>query len=194
MPSIPDTPRAVDALDELRRLQRTGCTLRQAAEFFDSLPAAEIGDLTPSRFTGSELPTGHLFDGMLTDSGWYGKSFRTADNVQPLLFSAGEAVFAINPILLPPLTIASRTPRIIARGFKRSLPALRHLVGTRKAHARLRAIDHNGVETAAMVYDSLPIIDVFKKVSADTFLGLMDYRGTPDPYFFVIDRDHPALG
>ena len=46
-----------------------------------------------------------------------------------------------------------------------------------------------GVATAAMVYDTLPIIDVFRRVTADRVLGLMDLRGLTEPFFFLLDRD-----
>jgi hypothetical protein len=45
------------------------------------------------------------------------------------------------------------------------------------------------VQTAAMVYDALPIIDVFRRVARETLLGLMDLRGLAEPYFFLLDRD-----
>jgi hypothetical protein len=40
-----------------------------------------------------------------------------------------------------------------------------------------------------MVYDALPIIDVFRRVTADRVLGLMDLRGLAEPFFFLLDRD-----
>ena len=46
--------------------------------------------------------------------------------------------------------------------------------------------------TAAMVYDALPIIDVFRRICADTVLGLMDMRGLRDPFFFLLQRDAPG--
>jgi hypothetical protein len=40
-----------------------------------------------------------------------------------------------------------------------------------------------------MVYDALPVIDIFRKVDADTVLGLMDVRGeTPSAWFYFILR------
>ena len=50
-------------------------------------------------------------------------------------------------------------------------------------------VEHRGVGTAAMVYDALPIIDVFRRISADAVLGLMDLRGLAEPFFFVLRRD-----
>ncbi len=66
--------------------------------------------------------------------------------------------------------------------------ALKPAIRTKKHRARLRAVEHRGVVTAAMVYDHLPIIDVFRRVDADTLLGVMDLRGA-EPYFFILQRD-----
>jgi hypothetical protein len=43
-----------------------------------------------------------------------------------------------------------------------------------------------------MVYDALPIVDVFRRISPGTLLGLMDLRGLTDPFFFLLQRDAPA--
>jgi hypothetical protein len=40
-----------------------------------------------------------------------------------------------------------------------------------------------------MIYDHLPIIDIFRRVDEDTLLGVMDMRGLADPYFFILRRD-----
>jgi len=58
----------------------------------------------------------------------------------------------------------------------------------RSARGEIFAVEHRGVVTAAMVYDHLPIIDVFRLVDAGTLLGVMDLRGLP-PYVFVLTRD-----
>ena len=50
-------------------------------------------------------------------------------------------------------------------------------------------MEHRGVSTATMIYDALPIHDVFRKVDDDTVLGLMDLRGLPQPFFFVLRRE-----
>ena len=69
---------------------------------------------------------------------------------------------------------------------------VRPLLHTKRPKARLRVMEHRGVATAVMVYDTLPIIDVFRRVDADTALGLMDLRGLPAPFFFLLERDDPA--
>jgi hypothetical protein len=47
---------------------------------------------------------------------------------------------------------------------------------------------HRGVPTTALVYDRLPVVDVFRRVSPDLLLGLMDMRGLPDPFAFLLER------
>ncbi len=66
--------------------------------------------------------------------------------------------------------------------------AVRPLLTTREPKARLRAVEHRGVVTAAMLYDALLIVDVFRRISADTVLGVMDMRGLTGPFFFVPGR------
>lgn len=173
----------------LRALQQNGCTRAQAQELFDGLPAAQVSDLAPGRWVGSELATGHTFDGLLAASGWYGKEFRSAEEVDPLLFRNNTPVFAVNPGLLPPMSVIAQVPRPLVALAKKGLPVLRFLLGTRKGRARLRLVEHRGVQTVAMVYDQKPIIDVFRKVSDSTLLGVMDCRGLDEPYFFVLDRE-----
>jgi hypothetical protein len=50
-------------------------------------------------------------------------------------------------------------------------------------------VEHRGVATAAMLYDRLPIVDVFRRLDAITLLGLMDARGIPQPFFFRLHRE-----
>ncbi len=50
-------------------------------------------------------------------------------------------------------------------------------------------MEHRGRVTATMIYDARPIHDVFRRVDGDTALGLMDLRGVPRPFFFVLRRE-----
>ncbi|WP_324273741.1 DUF4334 domain-containing protein [Blastococcus brunescens] len=45
------------------------------------------------------------------------------------------------------------------------------------------------MSTAAMVYDALPVIDVFRRVGPDVVVGAMDMRGLPAPFFFLLERE-----
>ena len=60
---------------------------------------------------------------------------------------------------------------------------------TRRARARLRMTNYRGKKSATMIYDNLPINDVFRKVDNDTVLGAMDLKGMEQPFFFVLRRE-----
>ena len=49
-------------------------------------------------------------------------------------------------------------------------------------------VEHRGVSSAAMLYDHLPIVDVFRRLDAHTLLGVMDARGISQPFFFTLRR------
>jgi hypothetical protein len=49
--------------------------------------------------------------------------------------------------------------------------------------------EYRGVVTATMIYDSLPINDMFRAVDINKRLGVMDLRGMAQPFFFVLHRD-----
>jgi hypothetical protein len=69
------------------------------------------------------------------------------------------------------------------------------LLQTEQPKARLRMTEYRGVVSATMIYDSLPINDVFRKVDEDCVLGAMDMRSTPQPFFFVLRREgRPDFG
>jgi Domain of unknown function (DUF4334)/GXWXG protein len=166
-----------------------GADRDEVLAWFDALPAVRTDDML-GRWRGSGLPTGSRFDGLLEASGWYGKEFVDAETAHPLLFAdrAGRPRPG-NPSLVPIALVRdfpwTARPAVVRRLF----PLVRPLLTTRRPRARLRALEHRGVTTAAMVYDTLPVIDVFRRVDDDVRLGLMDLRGLPEPFFFVLRRD-----
>lgn len=160
----------------------------QVLRVFDSLPGIRAEELT-GRWHGREIATGHPLDGLLGPTGWYGKQFDDIDHVHPLLFrSASGEIYPASPRRMP-LGLAGRVPTALVEAGRPLATRMRPLMRTARHAARLRNLEHRGVVTAAMVYDALPIIDVFRAVDADTLLGLMDYRAHPAPYFFVLERD-----
>jgi hypothetical protein len=180
----------VDLADPAHRLAALagGCTAEEALGLFDELPAVEV-DAVLGPWRGSEVPTGHRLDGMLVTAGWHGKRFESAESVHPLVFAApGGGRVSVNPALVPMQLVHRLGPRVqhplAARAFRAALP----LLATRRPAARLRMVRHRGVVTAGMVYDALPIIDVFRRVDDDTLLGVMDLRGA-DPYVFALHRE-----
>ena len=171
---LPDAPTTTDA----------------ALELFDASEAVSP-DFMVGTWHGAELPTGHPMDGLLAASGWWGKQFVDAETVHPLLFPArdGASLWALNPALaFGGLGLATKLP-LKNRSFVGPIAAFRPVLQARSAKARLRTTRFRGVDSATMIYDQLPIMDVFHRLSDDTVIGAMDLRGVRQPYFFVLHRD-----
>ena len=158
-----------------------------SAECPISTPTTASG--TASRWRGSGLPTGSPLDGLLEAYGWSGKEFLDAERVHPLLFGAPGGPRPIDPALIPMGVLRDRPAVAHSAAARRAFTVVRPLLRTAKPRARLRTVEHRGVATAAMVYDALPIIDVFRRVTADRVLGLMDLRGLTQPFFFLLERE-----
>lgn|GEM_PF-10442 len=137
-----------------------------------AVPDAELealwGTLPPVRpdelrglWRGWPVTARHRTRGLLDRSGWYGKLFRSDDDVAPLVCrDAGGGL---------------RVDRPLARGG-----------------AALRVVEHAGVRTAAMLYDGMPVIDLFVRLGPDAVLGIMTGRDTRDdgiPFVFVLEAD-----
>ena len=164
------------------------CTTHQALEFFDALPTVSANDIR-GRWAGRELETRHPWDGLLTASGWYGKQFDSPEAVHPLLFQTPNGtVFPVNPARIP-LNLAGRVPLAAVSAARRLLDVTMPLLRAYEPKARLRNLEHRGKVSATMMYDQLPIIDVFRRIDDTTLLGLMDMRAAAQPYFFVLTCD-----
>jgi hypothetical protein len=90
--------------------------------------------------------------------------------------------------MAPALRWLDRWPLPKSPAIGRALQWLLPLLSTRRPRARLREITHRGRVSAAMVYDQLPIIDVFRRLDDDTVLGLMDQKESEQTFFFVLRR------
>ncbi|MCV7152157.1 DUF4334 domain-containing protein [Mycolicibacterium pyrenivorans] len=170
-------------------------TTVDALALFDFLPAVDP-EFMIGTWHGAELPTGHPLDGMLAASGWWGKAFLDGETVHPLLFrtSDGAALWALNPApAFGGLGLATRIPTVKRHNFAGVIAALKPVLQARGPKARLRTTRYRGVDTATMIYDQLPINDVFRLLDdtagSETVLGAMDLRGIRAPYFFVLHRD-----
>ena len=130
--------------------------------------------------------------GLLGVSGWWGKQFVDAETVHPLLFpnSAGDALWPMNPLLAFGGLGAARLPGVKRLSFGKPVAGLRPVLRTSTPKARLRTTRYRGVDTATMIYDQVPVNDVFRKIDEDTVIGAMDYRGGRRPYFFVLRRNN----
>jgi hypothetical protein len=178
--------------------QRWVDTHRNGAEpdvvlaFFDGLPPVRTDQLL-GVWRGSGLPTGSGLDGLLEAYGWYGKEFLGPESVHPLLFRGRDGrPRPVDPSLIP-LGLVRDHPGLARLWPVRTVACrIRPLLHTNRPKARLRMVEHRGVTTAAIVYDTLPIIDVFRRVGPDLVIGAMDMRGLPAPFFFLLERDQPA--
>ena len=98
-------------------------------------------------------------------------------------------VFNVNPAAIP-VGFVVRHPNLFRHSLAgRLFRAFSMLLQTEQPKARLRMTEYRGVVSATMIYDSLPINDVFRKVDEDCVLGAMDMRFTPQPFFFVLRRE-----
>jgi Domain of unknown function (DUF4334)/GXWXG protein len=170
-----------------------GTTAATALAFFDELPAVDLAGVL-GRWRGSGLPTGSPLDGLLEAYGWYGKEFIDPETVHPLLFRDRDGRSApVSPAGAPVGLLRQRPELARLPGARAAFAAVRPLLRARHPAARLRMLEHRGVLTAAMIYDALPIIDVFRRVDDDTLLGFMDLRGLREPFLFVLRRDAPRV-
>ena len=177
----------MSTLDKFHTILRQGeTTTEEALELFDALDTVTL-DFIMGRWKGSGFKTNHRMDGLLETIGWYGKDFISPDCVHPLLFFDGNNIFKVDP-----------NPIVMNWGLSIHLPqkdALKpfysltsKMLKTEKSKARVRMMEYRGKLSATMIYDYLPINDTFRKVDENTILGLMDFKGMEQPFFFVLNR------
>ena len=157
-----------------------------ALEQFDSLESVDI-DFMIGRWQGEGYPTGHPQDGLLEAYRWYGKHFESSEDVHPLLFfnRRGEIV-RINP---GTLALGGQKSGPASKTAVRAFQLLMPLLSTSKPRARLRMTEYRGKMSATMIYDQLPINDVFRKLDDNTVIGVMDNKDIKEPFFFKLRRD-----
>ena len=169
-------------------VQKGSVTTTEALALFDTLDVVNL-DTMLGRWHGTGFPTQHRMDGILEAYGWYGKEFHSANEVDPLLFKHGNKLVKMNPERIPLslLTANFEPPKsaFVGRCFSLLIPTIK----TKDFKARMRMTEFRGKVSATMLYDGLPINDVFRKVDENTLLGLMDLKGMEQPFFFVLHRD-----
>jgi hypothetical protein len=152
--------------------QQGKTTTEVALQLFDELDPVNI-EFMIGRWQGSGFHTNHQMDGLLEAFNWYGKEFISADHVHPLLFSDGKSIFKVDP-----------NPTMMNLGLSLPIPknetikpfymAMNKLLKTEKSKARVRMMEYRDKVSATMIYDYLPINDIFRKVDEHTVLGLME--------------------
>lgn len=163
---------------------------QQALELFDSLEPVDT-EFMIGRWQGDGYPTDHPLDGLLEIFHWYGKLFESAENVHPLLFSNRRGkLIHVNPgYMKPSFALAEHMSKFKSKTAGNVFQFLLPLLSTSKSRARLRMTEYRGKTSATMIYDQLPINDVFRKLDDNTVLGVMDNKLLVDPFFFKLTKD-----
>jgi Domain of unknown function (DUF4334)/GXWXG protein len=162
-------------------------TTATALAQFDALEPVDL-DFMLGRWQGSGCPTDHPMDGLLEASNWYGKEFIDAETVHPLLFLDGQnriIKVAPNPTAMEWVL---KIPGLKHPALKPLLLLTNSLLKTETSQARLRMMNYRGKTSATMIYDYLPINDAFRKIDDNTVFGLMDFKSSPQPFFFILKR------
>jgi hypothetical protein len=165
-------------------------TPEEALAIFDALEPVGT-DFMLGAWQGAGFPTGHPLDGVLEAYHWHGKRFDSVEHAHPLVFrSVGGARLSLHTMWVPlAVRLLQWLPFLKSRAAGRIARLVFPLLASRRSGARLRMTRHRGQSTATMVYDRVPINDVFRKVDADTVLGLMDMKGMERPFFFMLRRE-----
>lgn len=162
----------------------------QALQLFDSLEPVDI-EFMIGHWRGDGYPTDHALDGLLEVFHWYGKHFESSEDVHPLLFTnrRGKLV-RVNPgYMKPSFALAEHMRKFKSKTAGNIFQLMLPLVSTSKSRARLRMTKYRGKTSATMIYDQLPINDVFRKLDDGTVLGVMDNKIVKDPFFFKLTRE-----
>ena len=108
--------------------------------------------------------------------------------MHPLLFGDGNTIYKVdpNPITFN-LGLSIDLPQ--KQSLKPLYAAMSKMLKTEESKARVRMMEYRGKLSATMIYDYLPINDVFRKVDDHTLLGLMDFKGMEQPFFFLLNRN-----
>jgi hypothetical protein len=167
--------------------QQGQTTTEEALQLFDELDPVDL-EFMIGRWKGSGFHTNHQMDGLLETFNWYGKEFISADHVHPLLFTDGNSIFKVDPNPTV-MNLGLSLPIPKNEGLKPFYSAMNKLLKTEESKARIRMMEYRGKVSATMIYDYLPINDVFRKVDNNTVLGLMDYKSIPQPFFFTLKRE-----
>ena len=167
---------------------KNSMSTQEALELCDALPIVDI-DTIIGRWRGTEISTHHPLNGLLETLGWYGKEFIDCDHVHPLLFSDSLGhLFALDPKRLP-VNISLKWPIPRSKLLRQALLEARFVLETREAKARVRMVEYRGKVSATMIYDNLPIYDTFRLIDHDNLLGVMDFKGVEQPFFFKLRRE-----
>lgn len=161
-----------------------------ALALFDRLEPVDTAFMI-SAWRGEGFPTNHPLDGVLEAFHWHGKRFESTEHVHPLVFlKRNGELTTVNPMyVLPSLGLLNKLPFLKSSTSGTLFQAVIGLFSTGNSRARLRMTEYRGKSSATMIYDALPINDVFRKLDDDSVLGIMDLKGVKQPFFFILRRE-----
>ena len=162
-------------------------TTDEALRLFDELDPVDL-EFMIGRWKGAGFHTNHPMDGLLEAFNWYGKEFVNPDCVHPLLFSDNDGqIFKVDPNPIA-MDLGLRLPIPKNDAIKPLYSVMNKMLKTEESKARMRMMEYRQKISATMIYDYLPIHDVFRKVDDNTVLGLMDFKEMEQPFFFKLSR------
>ncbi len=155
----------------------------EAFDYFDSLGVVSISELA-GLWQGPVLHPAARSTVVLENLGWYGKRFTANLRADALLFAVGPLrLVAIDPGMIP-LKLALRFHRVRAdQGGARFVFVFAETGASKGAGRLLRSMSFRDKTSAAMVYDTQPIIDYFRRIDDDRLLGVMAAEGDGRHYF-----------
>lgn len=164
-----------------------------ALDLFDSLDTVDVNFMLGC-WRGEGFHTGHPLDGLLESYHWHGKRFDSSEEVHPLVFKQANGKTAtLNPrVLGTSLSRIDWAQRLKHAWLGRLFQTIMPLFKTKSSRARLRLTTYRNKQSATMIYDQLPINDVFRKLDENTVLGAMDLKGLSVPLFFLLRRENPT--
>ncbi|WP_341488002.1 DUF4334 domain-containing protein [Pararhizobium sp. A13] len=162
--------------------------MQKALEEFQSLPPIEPREMI-GLWTGRGIPSGHPFDGVLENLGWFGKRFTPDMRADALLFRFDERkLIAIDPARIP-LRLVLRFHMVGRMRATRNLFSyLQHGLRAKGPVASLKTMSFQGEASAAMVYDDQPIVDHFRRIDERRIMGAMTINADDRIYFFELAR------
>jgi hypothetical protein len=183
-----DTPNPTGGRASAGRRKPPLSEQQKVLEEFQRLPPIDPREMI-GLWEGRGIPANHPFDGVLENLGWFGKQFTSDSRADALLFRSDEhKLISIDPARIP-LRLALRFHKLgRTRAARIVFPYLQRVFMAKGPVASLETTLFQGVASAAMAYDSHPIVDHFRRIDENRIMGAMTIRGYDRIYFFELAR------
>jgi len=163
-------------------------TSEQALEFYDSLEPITFEELLEvGEWHGAEIETEHIMDGVLEAVKWHGKRFEPNRGIHPLLYKGITGkIHSVDAGKIPFQHLVKLPRWLIRIAFVFVAP----LIHTKKPCTQFWDVEYRGKRTGAMVWDGLPIVEVFARINENEVLGVTvsKWFDPGPPYFFTLTK------